>query len=178
MKIDWNAVGALSTAGAAVIALAIWVGDLVFRSRDRRATERFLAQMTIPIVATAQLEIAKLRTYLAETLHGTATRAQLLFQSGEARTEAAERTARVVLDIPSVVLDRAVVFRPRATNRIAWAVAKVRRLNDTARLMMEMGPGISEEDLDTAIAIFCTEVIETEKAIGEAFSMLLVAGKA
>jgi hypothetical protein len=132
MNVDWNAVGALSTAGAAVIALAIWVSDLTFRRRDRKATERFLAQATIPIVATAQLEIAKLRTYLAETLYGTTPRAQLLFQSGDARTEAAERTARIVLDLPPAVLDRAAVFRPRAVNRMAWAVAKVRRLNDAS----------------------------------------------
>ncbi len=178
MAVDWNAVGAISTAGAAVIALAIWVSDLIHRHRERRATERFLAQVTIPAVATAQLEIAKLRTYLAEPCDGEMTRAHFLFRSGDARAEAAERAARVVLDLPPAVVDRAAAFRPRASNRMAWAAAKVRRLNDASRLMMEIGPGISKEGLDTAITVFCTEVLETEKAIGEAFEILLVAGKA
>jgi hypothetical protein len=44
--------------------------------------------------------------------------------------------------------------------------------------MTEIGPGISKEGLDTAITVFCKEVLETEKAIDEAFEMLLVVGRA
>ena len=103
MAVDWNAVGAISTAGAAVIALAIWVSDLIHRHRERRATERFLAQVTIPAVATAQLEIAKLRTYLAEPCDGEMTRAHFLFRSGDARAEAAERNHTISSDDPEAL---------------------------------------------------------------------------
>lgn len=170
--VDWTAV-------AAFIALAIWLIDSSRRRHERRATERFIAQLLVTEFAAARVDVARLRAEIAPP--GTADPSQILalLDSQEARRSLADRATQLRLELPSVALDKADVFRQWTSNRMALALSVVMRLKQAGMLMADMeGAAASDNDIEVAVRHFLELIHDAEQAIQDAYSALLETGKA
>lgn len=108
-KIDWDAVAAVATAAAAIIALIIWSFDKAQRKRERAASAKLLAQiMTTPVGAT-QIEIAKFRCYGVPS-DSDQTYLLDVLNDESARKDLAAQASKVTIDLPSQFLDKADIF--------------------------------------------------------------------
>ncbi|MHC8314361.1 hypothetical protein [Pseudomonas sp. LB3P31] len=108
-EINWDAVAAVATASAAIIALVIWSCDKFQRKRERCASAKLLAQiMTTPVGAT-QVEIAKFRCIVMQS-SGDQSYLLDLVNDENARKDLAIKAAQITLDLPSQFLDKADFF--------------------------------------------------------------------
>jgi hypothetical protein len=166
LGLDW-------TAGAAFVALFIWAVDIARRRRERRATARFLAQIMITEAAAAQLEISKIRTFVAPSADDHSRILDLL-DDPEARRVLATRVAKLTFTLPAAVLDKADVFPVKTSKSIAYALAHVDRLYRCAVLVAE----VEVDEIEEVVKLCLEQILETQNAIDAAFSALLKLGKA
>lgn len=175
-KIDWDAVGAVATAAAAIIALVIWSFDKAQRKRERAASAKLLAQiMTTPIGAT-QLEIAKFRCWIVPT-DGDQSHLIDVLNDENARKDLATKAAQITIDLPSQFLDKADIFSEIVSNRLANAFSQVNRLKKLSSLLGDLSDSANEDEIDQHLMAVLTQIKEAEQATAEAFQALLKAGK-
>ncbi|MFL1493565.1 MULTISPECIES: hypothetical protein [Pseudomonas] len=175
-KIDWDAVAAVATAAAAIIALIIWSFDKVQRRRERAASAKLLAQIMTTPFGAAQVEIAKFRC-VVRPLNGDQTYLAALKNDENVRQDLANKATKVRLDLPSQFLDKADIFTEKVNNRLANAFAQVNRLEKICSLLGDLPNSASETDITMHINSVLTQIKETEEATKEAFQALLEAGK-
>lgn len=175
-KIDWDAVAAVATAGAAIIALIIWSFDKAQRKRERAASSRLLAQiMTTPVGAT-QIEIAKFRCYVVPSEDDQTYLLDVL-NDENARKDLAAQATKITIDLPSQFLDKADIFSETVNNRLANAFSQVNRLKKMSSLLADLPNSAMEEEISQHLMAVLTQIKEAEQATTEAFQALLKAGK-
>ncbi|WP_283190711.1 hypothetical protein [Pseudomonas sp. PMCC200344] len=175
-KIDWDAVAAVATASAAIIALIIWSYDKFQRKRERSASAKLLAQiMTTPVGAT-QVELAEFKRTLSSS-NGDRSYLVDLLHNEEARKDLASKALQITIDLPSQFLDKADIFSEVVNNRLANAFSQVNRLKTASRLLGQLSDSADEEEVDKHVMAVLTQISEAEKATEEAFQALLKAGK-
>jgi hypothetical protein len=175
-KIDWDAVAAVATSVAAIIALIIWTYDKSQRKRERAASAKLLAQiMTTPIGAT-QVEIAKFRSTFVPS-NGDQSYLVDLLNDENARKYLATKAAQITIDLPSQFLDKADFFSETVNNRLANAFAQVNRLKMMSSLLGDLSDSANEEEINQHLMAVLTQIKEAEQAAAEAFQALLKAGK-
>lgn len=134
-KIDWDAVAAVATAAAAIIALIIWSFDKAQRKRERAASAKLLAQiMTTPVGAT-QIEIAKFKFYVVPS-DSDQTYLLDVLNDENARKDLAVQVTKITIDLPSQFLDKADIFSETVNNRLANAFSQVNRLKKMSSLLV------------------------------------------
>lgn len=171
-----DAVAAVATASAAIIALIIWSYDKFQRKRERCASAKLLAQiMTTPVGAT-QVEIAKFRCIVMQSSSDQGYLLDLV-DDVNARKDLATKAALITLDLPSQFVDKADFFSEAVTNRFANAFSQVNRLKMMSGLLGELSDSAGEEEVNQHLMAVLIQIKEAEQATGEAFQALLKAGK-
>jgi hypothetical protein len=168
-KIDWTAV-------AAVIALVVWLYDKFQRGRERTASAQLLAQIMTTPVGTAQIEIAKLRCAVVPS-NGDQSYLLSLLNTQETRKDFASKASLVIIDLPSQFLDKADIFSRAVNSSLANAFSQVSRLKSMSRLLGDLSDSAHEEEINEHVMAVLKQIQEAEKVIGEAFQILLDAGK-
>lgn len=175
-KIDWDAVAAVATAAAAIIALIIWSFDKAQRKRERAASAKLLAQiMTTPVGAT-QIEIAKFRCYVVPS-DGDQTYLVDLLNDENARKDLAAQATKITIELPSQFLDKADIFSETVNNRLANAFSQVNRLKKMSSLLGDLPDSAMEDEISQHLMAVLNQIKESEQATMEAFQALLRAGK-
>jgi len=169
-KIDWTAV-------AAVIALGVWLYDKYQRRGERLASARLLAQIMTTPFGAAQVEVAKLKRTVCPP-DGDQSYLLSLLSTQEAREDLASKASLVTIDLPSQFLDKADFFSEHVNNRLACAFSQVSRLKTVCRLSGELPDSASEEEINEHLQAALNQIKEADKAITDAFQVLLTAGKA
>lgn len=175
--IDWNAVGAVATAFAAVTALMIWLSDGRRRRRERNAAARLLAQVMVAPVAAAQVEIAAVRYAIAPP-DGTSWLIQSALASKSGRDDLVSLAMGVSLELPSQFLDKADLFPDEVSNKLAYALAVISRLKISAKLLSSLSDTDSQQDIDQHTHALLSVIKETVNAVDSAYKVLLTAGRA
>jgi hypothetical protein len=175
-KIDWDAVAAVATAAAAIIALIIWSVDKAQRKRERAASAKLLAQiMTTPVGAT-QVEIAKFRCYVVPS-DSDQTYLLDVLNDENARKDLAAQASKITIDLPSQFLDKADIFSETVNNRLANAFSQVNRKKKMSSLLADLPDSALEEEISQHLMAVLNQIKEAEQATAEAFQALLKAGK-
>jgi hypothetical protein len=175
--LNWDAIGAIATAGATIIALAIWLSDAHRRGRERAATRRLLAQVMLTPVGAAQLQIANFRSTVAPSGGGTSVVEELAY-SHNARRLFSSYAELVKVDLPPQFLDRADLFSELTSNRLAYALSQVSRLRDVWGALGDLTDDADRSDIEQHLELALIQIKDTEAVIGEAFQALLKEGRA
>jgi len=168
-KIDWTAV-------AAVIALVVWLYDKFQRGRERTASAQLLAQIMTTPVGAAQIEIAKLRCTVVPS-NGDQSYLLSLFNTQEARKDLASKASLVIIDLPSQFLDKADIFSRAVNSSLANVFSQVSRLKSMSRLLGDLSDSAHDDEINEHVMAVLKQIQEAEKVIGEAFQILINAGK-
>jgi hypothetical protein len=175
-NINWDAVAALATAAAAIVALIIWSLDKAQRKRERAASAKLLAQiMTTPIGAT-QIEIAKFRCSVVPS-DGDQSYLLDVLNDENARKDLAAKATKITIELPSQFLDKADIFSETVNNKLAYAFSQVNRLKKVSSLLGDLPDSANEEEINQHLMAVLNQIKEAEKATAEAFQALLQAGK-
>ncbi|MEA9826484.1 hypothetical protein VDG09_02215 [Xanthomonas campestris pv. raphani] len=174
---NWDAIGAVATAGATIIALVIWLSDTRRRARERTATRRLLAQVMMTPVGTAQLQIAKFRSTVVPQ-DGSTSVVQELANSHNARNLFAGYAQLVKVDLPSQFVDKADLFGEATSNRLAYALSQVSRLHSVWSALGDLPDDADRHDIEQCLGVALLQIKESEEVIGEAFQALLMEGRA
>ncbi|WP_434671941.1 hypothetical protein [Pseudomonas sp. R1-15] len=175
-KIDWDAVAAVATAAAAIIALIIWSFDKAQRKRERFASAKLLAQMMTSPLGDTQIEIAKFRCYVVPS-DGDQTYLVDLLNDENARKDLAAQATKITIELPSQFLDKADIFSETVNNRLANAFLQVNRLKKMSSLLADLPSSAMEDEISQHLMAILNQIKESEQATMEAFQALLQAGK-
>jgi hypothetical protein len=136
-KINWEAISAVGTAGAAIIALLLWLADSRRRRADRRATARLLSQFMLGGVAVVQVALARLRESFAELEYLDGDQAlEVIRSSREFRASIENQMPAVIHEFPSQFLDKAEALPEQVSNPLANALVTCRRLHALLKLLL------------------------------------------
>lgn len=175
--LNWDAIAAVSTAGATLIALVIWLSDTHRRDRERTATKRLLAQIMMTPVGSAQLQIAKFRSTVAPPAEGISVVEELAYNQ-KARRAFAIYAQMVKIDLPTQFIDKADLFGEVTSNRLAYALSQVSRLHSLWNALGDLSDDADRSDIEQCLEIALLQISDTEAVIGEAFQALLKEGRA
>ncbi|MBS7601209.1 hypothetical protein [Pseudomonas sp. RC2C2] len=169
----WTVLATIGAVIAAVIPLMVWSQN----KREQSTGSQLLAQMMITPIGATQVEIAKFRCAVVPP-NGDQSYLVSVLNSQEARKDLASRASRIPLDLPQQFLDKAGVFSELTNNKIAFALSQVSLLKSMSLLVGDLSDSASEEEINEHVLAMLTQIQEAEKATGEAFQVLLKAGKA
>ena len=169
-KVDWTAV-------AAAIALWIWAHDTLRRRRERAASRRLLAQMMTKPFMEAEGEIALFRTSLVATFGNQASSQELANATVAAREQFHSKASRVKLDLPNQFIEKADLFDPSSSGRVANAFAQIGYLHRLWKLMSEPHEDMDSDGMLLVGAAAFKQVTITEEAIKDALGAMLKAGR-
>lgn len=174
-KIDWNAISAVATAAAALIALSVWLYDKRKKSLDRKASARLLAQIMTTPVGAAHVQISKFRSDLfppgSDPLLGT------LREDKDARQRLAEKALAITIELPSQFLDKADFFSEATSSSLANAFSEVNRLKQFIGLFGDLADKEAQDVIDLHLMTALNQIEVAEKAAEAAFQALLVVGR-
>lgn len=175
-KIDWTALGSIATAIAAFIALGVWSYDKFQRWGERGASAKLLAQIMTTPVGAAQVEIARLRCTVVPS-DGDQSYLISLLNYEETRKDLASKALMVTFDLPTQYMDKPDLFPESTNNRLAYALSQVNRLKTMTGLLGDLSESAPEEDINDHAMAVLKQIQEAERAIAEAFKVLLKASK-
>jgi len=174
-KIDWDAISAVATAAAAVIALCVWLYDKHQRRLERKASARLLAQIMTTPVGAAHVQISKFRSDLfpagSDPLFGT------LREDKAARQRLAEKASAITIELPSQFLDKADFFSEAVSSSLANAFSEVNRLKQFVGLFGDLSDQEQQEVIDVHLMTVLNQIKEAETAAEAAFQALLLVGR-
>lgn len=174
-EIDWNAISAVATAAAAVIALCVWLYDKKQRKLERNASARLLAQIMTTPVGAAHVQISKFRSDLFPT--GSDPLISALREDKEARRRLAEKASAITIDLPSQFLDKADFFSEATSSSLANAFSQVNRLKQFVGLLGDLADKETQEVIDLHLMTALNQIKEAEEAAKAAFQALLAVGR-
>ncbi|UBM23144.1 hypothetical protein K8374_12045 [Pseudomonas sp. p1(2021b)] len=171
-EIDWDAISAVSTAAAAVIALCVWLFDKHQRGLERT---RLLAQIMTTPVGAAHVQISKFRSDLFPT--GSDPLIGTLREDKEARRRLAEKASAITIDLSSQFLDKADFFSEATSSSLANAFSQVNRLKQFVGLLGDLADKETQEVIDLHLMTVLNQIKEAEEAAKAAFQALLAVGR-
>ncbi|MEX5340809.1 hypothetical protein [Pseudomonas sp. I2] len=174
-KIDWDAISAVATATAAVIALCVWIYDKCQRNVERKASARLLAQIMTTPVGAAHVQISKFKSDLFPT--GSDPLIGALREDKEARRLLAEKASAITIDLPSQFLDKADFFSEAASSSLANAFSQVNRLKQFVGLLADLADKEAQDVIDLHLKTALYQINEAEAAAEAAFQALLAVGR-
>jgi inorganic triphosphatase YgiF len=174
-KIDWNAISAVATAAAALIALCVWLFDKHQRKLERNASARLLAQIMTTPVGAAHVQISKFSSDLfpsgSDPLIGT------LREDKDARKRLVEKASAITIELPSQFLDKADLFSEATSSSLANVFSEVNRLKQFVGLFGDLADQEQQEVIDVHLMTVLNQIKTAEKAAETAFQALLVVGQ-
>ena len=174
-KIDWNAISAVATAIAALIALFVWLHDKRQRKAERSSNAKLLAQIMTTPVGASRVLIAQFREHIfpengSNILQGLQTDATL-------RMQLVEKAAVITIDLPSQFLDKADYFSESVNAKLANAFSQVSRLKQIVGLFGNLTDQATQEVIDKHLGSVLTQIKEAQDAAESAFEALMVVGR-
>lgn len=174
-KIDWNAVSAVATAAAAMIALCVWLIDKHQRKLERTASARLLAQIVTTPVGAASVQISKFRSDLFPT--GGDPLIGSLLQDKNARRQLVEKASAITIELPSQFLDKAHFFSEAVSSSLANVFSEVNRLKQLVGLFGDLADKERQDVIDLHLMTVLNQIKTAEAAAESAFQALLVVGR-
>lgn len=172
--VNWDAVSAIGTAGAALTALAVWRVDIRQRNAQKRADARLLANLMIPELTEAcfhwrvAMKELVLNVDTEERLspEAAATRYGLMADDPE-RTRAmfaAHQEGHYFGEI-SRLADRAAVFESRSIDTLAKMLSTSRAVRYSAAILADAG---NRDQVMEALPSYAEEVVAASEAAASA----------
>ncbi|MGN8103424.1 hypothetical protein [uncultured Pseudomonas sp.] len=174
-KIDWNAISAVATAAAALIALSVWLYDKHQRRLERKASARLLAQIMTTLVGAAHVQISKFQSDLFPT--GSDPLIGSLLQDKNARKQLVEKASAITIELPSQFLDKADFFSEAVSSTLANAFSEVNRLKQFVGLFGDLADKERQDVIDLHLMTVLNQIKTAETAAEAAFRALLMVGR-
>ncbi|KRP71779.1 hypothetical protein TX23_16075 [Pseudomonas paralactis] len=169
-KIDWNAISAVATAVAAIIALSAWLLDKHQRKLERNASARLLAQIMKTPIGAARIQLAKFRcdNFSPEQ----ADNISRLLKDENSRKKLVEKVSVITIDLPSQFLDKADFFSEAVNNELAKAFFHVNSLKQIVMLTGGLSDSETEINIKQHVNSVMHKIKQAEEATQKAFDAL------